>query len=139
MIRPNIETFIGCESSFEDKHLWFFMVHPSIPQQAFAQVPDLVRQPYAMRASDWRPTVHIRIKTLWISGCLTAEIWSFVLEAVEMALSDIEKQNEGNIESRQSSHCCLEENILVTLGSGTCCSCINIRIFISFILMHMQI
>ena len=60
MILPNIETFIGCESRFEEA----FMVRRLILQQVFVRVPALVHQPCAMRVLAWRPTVHIRIKTL---------------------------------------------------------------------------
>ena len=77
MIRPNVETFIGCESSFEEASVVLYGA------QAFDRVPDLVRQPCAMKALALRPTVPIRTETLWISGYLTAEIWSFALEAVK--------------------------------------------------------
>ena len=57
----------------------FFMVHRLILQQVFVRVPDLAHQPCAMRALAWRPTVRIRIKTLWTSASVTAGIWSFAL------------------------------------------------------------
>ena len=63
MMLPNIETFIGCESSFEEASL-FFMVRRLILQQVFVRVPALAHQPCAMRVLAWRPTVRIRIKTL---------------------------------------------------------------------------
>ena len=63
MILPNIETFIGCESNFEEAPL-FFMVHRLILQQVFVRVPALAHQPCAMRVLAWKPTVRIRIKTL---------------------------------------------------------------------------
>ena len=80
MILPNIETFIGCESSFEEASI---MVRRLILQQVFVRVPALVHQPCAMRVLAWRPTVRIRIRTLWTSVYLTVEIWSFVLAAVK--------------------------------------------------------
>ena len=64
MILPNIETFIGCESIFEEASICSFMVHRLILQQVFVRVPALAHQPCAMRVLAWKPTVRIRIKTL---------------------------------------------------------------------------
>ena len=70
MILPNIETFIGCESSFEEASI----VRHLIRRQVFVRAQDSVRQLCVMRVSDLKLTVHIRTETLWISVYLTAGI-----------------------------------------------------------------
>ena len=82
MILPNIETFIGCESSFEE-HRLSFMVRRLIRRQVFVRAQDSVRQLCVMRVSDLKLTVHIRTEILWISVYLTVGIWNFALEAVK--------------------------------------------------------
>ena len=72
----------------------FFTVHPLILQQVSVRVPGLVRQPCDMRALVWRPTVRIRIKTLWISVYLTAEIWNFVLEAAKWHFQTLKREQK---------------------------------------------
>ena len=93
MILPNIETFIGCESSFEEASIVLYGA-PFDSTTSFRPVPDLVRQPCAMRVLDWRPTVHIRTETLWISEYLTAEIWNFVLEAVKWHFQILKREQK---------------------------------------------
>ena len=82
MIRPNVETFIGCESSFEEASVVLYGA-PFDSTTSFR--PGARFGPSAMRHESFalRPTVPIRTETLWISGYLTAEIWSFALEAVK--------------------------------------------------------
>ena len=63
MMLPNIETFIGCESSFEEASIVLYGA-PFDSTTSFRRVPALVHQPCAMRVLAWRPTVRIRIKTL---------------------------------------------------------------------------
>ncbi len=82
MILPNIETFIGCESSFEEASIVLYGA-PFDSTTSFVREQDLVRQLFAMRALDWKPTVLIRIETLWISMYLTVGIWNFALAAVK--------------------------------------------------------
>ena len=80
MILPNIETFIGCESSFEEASIVLYGA-PFDSTTSFR--PGARFGPADMRALAWRPTVHIRTEILWTSEYLTAEIWNFVLEAVK--------------------------------------------------------
>ena len=50
--------------AYADKHLWFCYGAPFDSTTSFRPgATILVRQLYAMKASDWRPTVRIRIKT----------------------------------------------------------------------------
>lgn len=73
MILPNIENFIGCDSSFEEAEIVLYGA-PLIRPQAFVREPGSVLLPFVMKALDWKPTALIRIVTLWISGYLTVEI-----------------------------------------------------------------
>ena len=57
-----------------------------IRPQAFVREPGSVLLPFVMKALDWKPTALIRIVTLWISGYLTVEIWSFASAAVKKRL-----------------------------------------------------
>ena len=93
MILPNIETFIGCESSFEEASIVLYGA-PLILQQVSVRVPGLVRQPCDMRALAWRPTVRIRTEILWTSEYLTAEIWNFVLEAAKWHLLILKREQK---------------------------------------------
>ena len=74
MIQSNVETFIGCESSFEEASVVLYGA-PFDSTTSF--------RPGARFGPDWRPTVRTRTETLWISEYLTAVIWSFVSEAVK--------------------------------------------------------
>ncbi len=82
MILPNIETFIGCESSFEEASIVLYGA-PFDSTTSFR--PGARFGPSAMRHESFglKPTVRIRIRTLWTSVYLTVEIWSFVLAAVK--------------------------------------------------------
>lgn len=68
---------------------------------------------------------------------LTAGIWNFALEAIEMALSDIQKRAEEILKSDKFPLLLGGEH-LVTLAAVRA-MLRNIRIYISSILMHMQI
>ena len=83
MILPNIENFIGCDSSFEEL---FFTERPLILPQAFDLEPDSALLLFVMKALDWKPTALIRTATLQIFRYLTVEIWSFASAAVKWHL-----------------------------------------------------
>ena len=74
MILPNIETFIGCESSFEEASIVLYGAPFDSTTKVFVRAQDSVRQLCVMRVSDLKLTVHIRTETLWISVYLTAGI-----------------------------------------------------------------
>ena len=92
MILPNIETFIGCESSFEEASIVLYgapfdSTTSFRPGARFGPACD-------MRALAWRPTVHIRTEILWTSEYLTAEIWNFVLEAVKWHFQILKREQK---------------------------------------------
>ena len=82
MILPNIETFIGCESSFEEASIVLYGA-PFDSTTSFR--PGARFGPAAMRHESFglETYSHIRTETLWISVYLTAGIWNFALEAVK--------------------------------------------------------
>lgn len=85
MILPNIENFIGCDSSFEEAEIVLYGA-PFDSTTSFR--PGARFGPSAIRHESFglKPTVLIRIVTLWISGYLTVEIWSFASAAVKRRL-----------------------------------------------------
>ena len=85
MILPNIENFIGCDSSFEEAEIVLYGA-PFDSTQAFALEPGSVLRPFVMKALDWKPTALIRTATLQIFRYLTVEIWSFASAAVKRRL-----------------------------------------------------
>ena len=85
MILPNIENFIGCDSSLRKQGL-FFTERPLILPQAFDLEPGSALLPFVMKALDWKPTALIRTATLQIFRYLTVEIWSFASAAVKWHL-----------------------------------------------------
>jgi|GEM_PF-4259463 len=80
MILPNIENFIGCDSSFEEAGIVLYGA------QAFDLEPGSALLPFVMKALDWKPTALIRTATLQIFRYLTVEIWSFASAAVKWHL-----------------------------------------------------
>ena len=82
MIRPNVETFIGCESSFEEASVVLYGA-PFDSTTSFR--PGARFGPSAMRHESFGLETYspYQDRDLWISGYLTAEIWSFALEAVK--------------------------------------------------------
>ena len=63
MILPNIETFIGCESSFEEASIVLYGA-PFDSTTSFRPGARFGPSACAMRVLAWRPIVRIRIKTL---------------------------------------------------------------------------
>ena len=69
MLYPNIETFIGCESSYEEAD----MVLYGAPFDSTTS--------YRPGATGWRPSALIRRRICATAGSLTAGIWSCALAA----------------------------------------------------------
>ena len=82
MILPNIETFIGCESSFEEASIVLYGA-PFDSTTSFR--PGARFGPAAMRHESFGLETYspYQDRTLWISVYLTAGIWNFALEAVK--------------------------------------------------------
>ena len=78
MIQSNVETFIGCESSFEEASVVLYGA-PFDSTTSFR--PGARFGPSAMRHESFG--LETRTEILWISEYLTAVIWSFVSEAVK--------------------------------------------------------
>lgn len=93
MMLPNIETFIGCESSFEEASIVLYGA-PFDSTTSFR--PGARFGPPAMRHESfaWRPTVRIRTEILWTSEYLTAEIWNFVLEAAKWHFQTLKREQK---------------------------------------------
>ncbi len=62
MILPNIEKFIGCDSSIEKAAIVLYGA-PFDSTTSYRPGARFGPQPCAMKASGWKPTVRIRIKT----------------------------------------------------------------------------
>ena len=85
MILPNIENFIGCDSSFEEAEIVLYGA-PFDSTTSFR--PGARFGPSAIRHESFGLETYslIRIVTLWISRYLTVEIWSFASAAVKRRL-----------------------------------------------------
>ena len=84
MILPNIENFIGCDSSFEEAEIVLYGA-PFDSTTSFRPGARFLL-PFVMKALDWKPTALIRTATLQIFRYLTVEIWSFASAAVKWHL-----------------------------------------------------
>ena len=82
MIQSNVETFIGCESSFEEASVVLYGA-PFDSTTSFR--PGARFGPSAMRHESFGLETYspYQDRDLWISEYLTAVIWSFVSEAVK--------------------------------------------------------
>ena len=92
MILPNIENFIGCDSSFEEAGIVLYGA-PFDSTTSFR--PGARFGPSAIRHESFglgNLQPFSRTATLQIFWYLTVEIWSFASAAVEMALADIQNR-----------------------------------------------
>ena len=85
MILPNIENFIGCDSSFEEAGIVLYGA-PFDSTTSFRPGARFGPSAIVMKALDWKPTALIRTATLQIFRYLTVEIWSFASVAVKWRL-----------------------------------------------------
>ena len=93
MMLPNIETFIGCESSFEEASIVLYGA-PFDSTTSFR--PGARFGPPAMRHESFGLETYSPYQDciLWTSEYLTAEIWNFVLEAAKWHFQTLKREQK---------------------------------------------
>lgn len=79
MLKPNIETFIGCDAEYCDARIVLYGA-PLIQPPVFDPEHDSVLPPFVTKVSDWKLTAHIKTPIYLNVPFLTAETWNYALE-----------------------------------------------------------
>ncbi len=110
MIRPNVETFIGCESSFEEASVVLYGA-PFDSTTSFR--PGARFGPSAMRHESFGLETYspYQDKDLMDIRVFDSGDLELCFRSSEMALLDIEKESKGDIKRRKISTASWEENI----------------------------